>query len=145
LITPAGEKRMSSIPTVSATLEEQAYLVSFTDDLGHAWQADEPVEVGGGNTAPSPERLILASLGACTAITLKMVASRRELPLTGVRVELQLNPEGKPASGNDIVRRIVLQGPLDEEQRAQLLKVANACPMHKLLSGEIRIQSELLS
>lgn len=136
---------MSSTPTVSATLEEQPYLVSFTDDLGHVWQADEPLEVGGGNVAPTPERLILASLGACTAITLKMVASRRELPLTGVRVELQLNPAGKPASGNDIVRRIILQGPLDEEQRAQLLKVANACPMHKLLSGEIRIQSELVS
>lgn len=133
---------MSAIATVRAVLEETPYLVSFTDDLGHAWNADEPAEVGGGNTAPTPERLILASLGACTAITLKMVADRRKLPLTGVQVELQLNP-GKPEAGNDIVRRIVLQGDLDDEQRAQLLKAANACPMHKLLTGEIRVHTEL--
>lgn len=130
-------------PTVKATLQDTPYIVSFTDDLGHNWTADEPLEVGGGNTAPTPERLILASLGACTAITLKMVATRRQLPLTGIQVELQLNPDGKPEAGNDIVRRIALQGDLNEEQQAQLLKVANSCPMHKLLSGEIHIQTEL--
>lgn len=132
------------IPTVKATLEETPYIVSFTDDLGHAWTADEPLEVGGGNTAPTPERLILASLGACTAITLKMVAARRQLPMTGVEVELQLNPAGKPETGNDIVRRITLHGALDTEQQAQLLKVANACPMHKLLTGEIRIHTDIV-
>lgn len=134
---------MSSTPTVKATLEETPYIVSFSDDLGHLWTADEPLEVGGGNTAPTPERLILASLGACTAITLKMVATRRQLPLTGVEVELQLNPAGKPESGYDIVRRVTVHGPLDAEQQAQLLKVANACPMHKLLVGEVRIHTEL--
>lgn len=134
---------MSTIPSVTAKLEETPYLVTFSDDLGHTWSADEPTEVGGGNTATSPDRLILASLGACTAITLKMVASRRQLPLTGIEVELQLNPHGKPESGNDIVRRITVHGELNDEQQAQLLKVANACPMHKLLTGEIRIQTEL--
>ena len=134
---------MSNIPRVNARLEETPYLVTFTDDLGHQWSADEPVEVGGGNAAPTPERLILASLGACTAITLKMVASRRQWPLTGIEVELQLNPEGKPEAGNDIRRRITLQGDLDDAQRAQLLKTANACPMHKLLTGEIRVHTEL--
>lgn len=134
---------MPAIPTVKAVLQETPYLVSFTDDLGHAWSADEPTEVGGGNAAPTPERLILASLGACTAITLKLVAARRQLSLTGVQVELQLNPKGKPESGNDIVRQITVQGDLNAEQREQLLKVANACPMHKLLSGEIRIHTEL--
>lgn len=130
-------------PTVKATLQETPYLVTFTDDLGHIWTADEPQEVGGGNAGPTPERLVLASLGACTAITLKMVAVRRQLPLTGLTVELQLNPAGKPAAGNDIVRRISIQGDLDADQHAQLLKAANACPMHKLLTGEIRIQTEL--
>lgn len=130
-------------PTVKATLQETPYLVTFTDDLGHTWTADEPQEVGGGNVGPTPERLVLASLGACTAITLKMVAVRRQLPLTGLTVELQLNPAGKPAAGNDIVRRITIQGDLDADQLAQLLKAANACPMHKLLTGEIRIQTEL--
>lgn len=134
---------MSSIPTVKAVLENTPYLVSFTDDLGHTWNADEPTEVGGGNAGPTPERLLLASLGACTAITLKMVAARRQLPLTGIQVELQLNPNGKPKAGSDIVRKIVVQGDLNDEQQAQLLKTANACPIHKLLTGEIRIHTEL--
>jgi len=134
---------MSTTPTVKARLEETPYIVSFSDDLGHAWTADEPLEVGGGNTAPTPDRLILASLAACTAITLKMVAARRHWPLTGIEVELQLNPAGKPEAGNDIVRRIAMHGELDVEQQAQLLKIANACPMHKLLTGEVRIHSEL--
>lgn len=134
---------MSAIATVKAVLETTPYRVAFTDDLGHAWNADEPTEVGGSNSAPPPDRLILSGLAACTAITLKMVAERRQLPLTGVQVDVQLNPNGKPASGNDIVRHITLQGALDNEQRAQLLKVANACPMHKLLTGEIRIHTDL--
>lgn len=134
---------MSGTPAVTAVLQETPYLVQLSDDLGHTWLADEPLEVGGGNVGPSPERLILGSLGTCTAITVKMVAARRSWPLTGIRVELQLNPDGKPESGNDIVRRVFLEGGLSDEQRAQLLKIANACPMHKLLTGEIRIHTDL--
>ena len=134
---------MSGTPAVTAVLQDSPYLVQLSDDLGHTWPADEPEEVGGGNTGPAPDRLILGGLGACTAITIKMVATRRNWPLTGVRVELQLNREGKPESGNDIVRRVFLEGALSEEQRAQLLKIANACPMHKLLTGEVRIHTDL--
>ena len=134
---------MTGIPTVTAVLQKTPYLVSLADDLGHVWQADEPPEAGGGNGGPTPDRLMLASLGACTAITLQMVAARRNWPLSGIQVELRLNPEGKAAAGNDIVRTIRLQGELSAEQQEQLLKIANACPMHKLLTGEIRIQTAL--
>ena len=136
---------MPATPFVKTVLGDTPYIVSFSDDLGHTWSADEPTEVGGGNTATSPDRLILAGLGACTAITLRMVAARRQIPLTGVEVELQLNPDGKPEAGNDIVRKILLQGELSDAERAQLLKVANACPMHKLLTGEIRVHTELFA
>ena len=136
---------MSATPFVKTVLGDTPYIVSFSDDLGHTWSADEPTEVGGGNTATSPDRLILAGLGACTAITLRMVAARRQIPLAGVEVELQLNPDGKPEAGNDIVRKILLQGELSDAERAQLLKVANACPMHKLLTGEIRVHTELFA
>ena len=136
---------MPATPFVKTVLGDTPYIVSFSDDLGHTWTADEPTEVGGGNTAPSPDRLILAGLGACTAITLRMVAARRQIPLTGVEVELRLNPDGKPGAGNDIVRKILLQGELSDDERAQLLKVANACPMHKLLTGEIRVHTELFA
>ena len=136
---------MPATPFVKTVLGDTPYIVSFSDDLGHTWTADEPTEVGGGNTATSPDRLILAGLGACTAITLRMVAARRQIPLTGVEVELQLNPDGKPEGGNDIVRKILLVGELSDDERAQLLKVANACPMHKLLTGEIRVHTELFA
>lgn len=136
---------MPAIPFVKTVLGDTPYIVSFSDDLGHTWTADEPTEVGGGNTATSPDRLILAGLGACTAITLRMVAARRQIPLTGVEVELRLNPDGKPGAGNDIVRKILLQGELSDAERAQLLKAANACPMHKLLTGEIRVHTELFA
>ena len=136
---------MPATPFVKTVLGDTPYIVSFSDDLGHTWTADEPTEVGGGNTATSPDRLILAGLGACTAITLRMVAARRQIPLTGVEVELRLNPDGKPGAGNDIVRKILLLGELSDDERAQLLKVANACPMHKLLTGEIRVHTELFA
>ena len=136
---------MPATPFVKTVLGDTPYIVSFSDDLGHTWTADEPTEVGGGNTATSPDRLILAGLGACTAITLRMVAARRQIPLAGVEVELQLNPDGKPEAGNDIVRKILLQGELSDDERAQLLKAANACPMHKLLTGEIRVHTELFA
>ena len=136
---------MPATPFVKTVLGDSPYIVSFSDDLGHTWTADEPTEVGGGNTATSPDRLILAGLGACTAITLRMVAARRPIPLAGVEVELQLNPDGKPEAGNDIVRKILLQGELSDAERAQLLKAANACPMHKLLTGEIRVHTELFA
>lgn len=136
---------MPATPFVKTVLGDTPYIVSFSDDLGHTWTADEPTEVGGGNTATSPDRLILAGLGACTAITLRMVAARRQIPLTGVEVELRLNPDGKPGAGNDIVRKILLQGELSDAERAQLLKAANACPMHKLLTGEIRVHTELFA
>lgn len=136
---------MPATPFVKTVLGDTPYIVFFSDDLGHTWTADEPTEVGGGNTATSPDRLILAGLGACTAITLRMVAARRQIPLTGVEVELQLNPDGKPEGGNDIVRKILLQGELSDAERAQLLKAANACPMHKLLTGEIRVHTELFA
>ena len=122
---------------------DQPYRVTLTDEQGHTWHADEPVADGGADTAPTPMQIMLSALGACTAITLHMYAGRKQWPLTHVDVDLQLNPEGKPADGNQITRTITLHGGLDEEQRTRLLQIANACPVHKLLTGEVRIASTL--
>ncbi|MBV1776474.1 OsmC family protein [Burkholderiaceae bacterium DAT-1] len=134
---------MSTTSTVTARLGDTPWEVTFTDDLGHTWRADEPESIGGANTATTPDRLVLSGLGSCTAITVKMVAVRKQIPLEGIEVDVQLNPDGKPESGNDLVRTIRLQGNLDDDQRAQLLKAANACPVHKLLTGEIRIHTSM--
>jgi len=129
--------------TVHARSGAIPFTVTLSDDLAHTWLGDEPADRGGANQGPDPTRLLLSSLGACTVITLQMYAARKQWPLTGVEAELQFNPAGKPKSGTDITRRITLRGELSEEQRARLLQIANACPIHNVLVGEVRIDTSL--
>ena len=134
---------MGNISTVFARSGTTPYTVTLTDDLAHTWLGDEPEDKGGANAAPDPTRLLLSSLGACTVITLQMYAARKQWPLAGVDVELQFNPAGKPAKGADITRRVTLHGELDDTQRARLLQIANACPIHDVLVGDVRIDTSL--
>ncbi len=111
----------------------------------HTLLADEPVTMGGGDTGPSPFDLLLASLGACTSITLRMYAEHKHLPLTGVSVELmhdRIEAEGH-GKIDRISRIITLTGDLTRDQRSKLLAIANKCPMYRVLHSDLCIHSVL--
>jgi putative redox protein len=133
---------MSNTPKVTAVIGETPYAVTLSDELGHSWLGDEPPESGGANRGPTPHHLLLGSLGACTAITVSMYARRKSWPLEGLRVELGFEPD--PAPGvSDIRRRVTLLGELSAGQRERLLEIANKCPIHKVLTGQVRIDTSL--
>ena len=128
----------------TAHLDAAGYTTRLSDGK-HEWIADEPETLGGADLGPAPTALLLSSLGACTSITLQMYARRKEWPLKDVKVTLAMNPDGKPPMGTtQITRKIELGGDLSEEQRQRLLEIANACPIHKVLSGTIAIDSSLV-
>jgi putative redox protein len=91
----------------------------------HDLVADEPVAVGGGATGPSPFELVLSGLGACTAITLRMYADRKEWPLAHIHVALAFHRRDKATW---ITRELRLDGALDEAQRARLADIAERTP-----------------
>ncbi len=119
---------------------------------GHALVADEPETAGGTDTGPTPFGLLMAALGACTTITLRMYADRKEWPLEEIGVRLrhqrfQAAEAPKSESGHpmlhEIAQRLELVGPLDEEQRARLLEIAHRCPVHRAIESGVVMPMEL--
>ena len=114
----------------------------------HHLLADEPVAAGGEDTGPGPYDFVLAGLGACTSMTMRMYADRKSLPLERVTVTLKHSKihaqdcaecETKEGMLDQIDRTIAMEGALDAEQRGKLMEIADKCPVHRTLTSEIHI------
>ncbi|WP_426274083.1 alpha/beta fold hydrolase [Sphingomonas sp. FW199] len=119
----------------------------------HHWLADEPEAVGGENAAPGPYDLLLGALGACTSMTVKLIADREGIPLEQVTVRLrherdhehdsEMAPADPSARMQAIWRTLSLHGTMTREQRQRLIEVADKCPVHRTLTGELHIHTDI--
>ncbi|MBX3678274.1 MAG: OsmC family protein [Rhodocyclaceae bacterium] len=149
-VAPAAAQADDTTVRVEETREGK-----FTQRIvagGHLLFADEPVSAGGLGSGPSPYDLLLAGLGACTAMTLRMYADMKKLPLERVQVELRhekihaqdcADCETKEGKVDRIERVIRLDGNLDAAQQQKLLEIANKCPVHRTLHGEVTVPTRL--
>jgi putative redox protein len=125
----------------TVTVKSTTAKLAHTVEVGpHKLLADEPLDEGGDDTAPSPFEYLSTALATCTAMTIKVYSARKSWPVEGVVV----NVEQIRSNEQTVFKRtIALQGPLDAEQRQRLLEIANRCPVHKALSGKLVIETAL--
>jgi len=112
---------------------------------GHFIYSDEPADLGGTDEGMTPAALLLASLGSCTAITIRMYADRKEMALEAIKIHLSIdNKEEELNKDTNISRQIEFIGDLTDKERDKLLQIADKCPIHKILSNPISITSVMI-
>lgn len=151
----AGASDYTKPPPEGVVVVEEAGTGQFTQNVlvgPHVLTADEPPSVGGDNRGPTPYDYVLAGLGACTSMTLRMYANRKRLPLEKVSVALKHNKihaedcgdcETTEGKIDEMTREITITGDLNEEQRAKLMEIADKCPVHRTLEGEVKVRTSL--
>lgn len=112
----------------------------------HQLHSDVPVALGGEGSSPEPHDLFDAALGACKALTLMLYAKQKGLPLESLGVHVARDDSQERQGTYRLNVELELHGPLDEVQRQQLLRIADKCPVHKLMtSAEVMVESRLVA
>ena len=149
----APAREAASVAKGHVLVEEKNHrFTQHVNSDSHYWLADEPQSMGGDNTGPDPYEHLLAALGACTSMTLRMYADRKSLALKSVKVELRhsrdhlqdcAHCDEEPRKIELIERLVTLDGELDEAARKRLLEIADRCPVHRTLHGELQVNTIL--
>ena len=120
---------------VSSTAEPYAQDIAIGP---HRIRADEETDKGGGGTGPGPHELLLAALGACTSMTIRGYAARKGWVVRRVAVRLT----GSSVDGTYVINRhLTIEGDLEGDQRERLVEIANKCPVHRTLTGDVVINT----
>jgi putative redox protein len=134
---------MSMSKEISVRLGNTNYACTINDGH-HEWLIDEPVENGGNDIAHDPYAALLASLGSCSAITIRMYAQRKGWPVEDIEIKLSMTSEIVEGKRHSIfTRNVFIKGNLTNEQLLRLEHMATACPVSQILEGEIIVETEL--
>ncbi len=151
--SPVEERLEQGVAKGHVYVEEKDH--KFTQNVysdSHHWLADEPTAVGGQNTGPDPYEHLLAALGTCTSMTIRMYADRKKWPLSNVAINLYhersynsdcQHCDETPQQIDNLNREIVLEGDLTDEQKSRLLEIADKCPVHKTLHSHLVVNTKL--
>jgi putative redox protein len=126
---------------ITSRIGTDAYRIEIKSPTGNTVIADEPIDKGGKDAGFSPKELLASALAACTSATVTMYAERKQYALREVLIEIDLE-NSDHENRTVVIRRIEFVGDLDDQQRSRLMKVANACPIHKILTNPIEIITE---
>ena len=134
---------MSIQPKIRGVIGRETYASQMTM-RGHTVQADEPVDNGGKDLGPTPTELVLSGLAACTVSTLRMYADRKGWDVDRIEVELSIQIlKTETGQSSQIKSVIEISGEVTEDQKLRMLDIARKCPVHKLLTNPIQIDSSL--
>lgn len=131
--------------TIEATLHRAHGALTTLSNGRHAWLADVNKTLGSGDQAPDPHDLLDSALAACTALTLELYIRRRQLPVTDLKVRIE-HTESRGEDGRvhyQLERTVGIEGDIGDADRAKLLEIANKCPIHRILEGNIEVRTAL--